>query len=205
MKPAAGGPLGRGAEAALVVLLAAGLAAAALPTPTGVVRAAADGVIAVLRASGRAADRRGALERAVEPAFDFDDMARRALGPHWRARTVAERQQFTALFRGLLERAYVKRLEAYDGERVQYLGETRDGAYATVRTAIVTPRDTEIGADYRLHAGAAGWRIYDVRIDGVSLIENYRAQFDTVIDESSYEALVGRLEAKVTARQEGTR
>jgi phospholipid transport system substrate-binding protein len=190
------------------VLLPHPAPAATPDEPIQVIRRAADRVVDVLqdprlRAPARAGERRDALRRAVEPAFDFDAMARHALGRHWRGRTDAERRHFTTLFRRLVERAYFRKLEGYDGERVVYRGASTDRAYATVRTEIATRRGTDVPVDYELARHDGRWRVEDVLIEGVSLVENYREQFDTIVDESSYRTLVARMEAKVGAEARG--
>ncbi len=190
------------------VLLPHPVPAATPGEPIQVIHRAADRVIDVLqdprlRTPARAGERRESLRRAVEPVFDFDAMARHALGLHWRGRTDAERRHFTTLFRRLVERTYFRRLEGYDGERVVYRGASMDGAYATVRTEIATRRGTNVPVDYELARHDGRWRVQDVLIEGVSLVENYREQFDAIIDESSYPALVARIEAKVDVEARG--
>ena len=170
--------------------------------PIQQVRETIDAVLAVLndaalKAPGKKEARREAVLRTVESRFDFAETARRALGRHWRERTDAERREFVTLFSHLLERAYVGRILAYSGEFVEFLGETVDVDHATIRTRIVTLRDTEIPVDYRLLRRGDRWLIYDVRIEGVSLIENYREQFDDVIAASSYRELVKKIEARL--------
>lgn len=123
-------------------------------------------------------------------------MSRRALGPHWKSRTPAERREFVTLFTDLLERTYLTRIESGRGGSVVYTGEVIDGDEATVRTRIETPQRTEVPVDYRMHRTDGRWQIYDVSIEGVSLINNYRSQFNTVIQSSSYAALVERLRSK---------
>src|SRR5439155_1185399 len=105
----------------------------------------------------------------------------RALGRHWQARTPAERDEFVGLFGDLLERAYITKIEGYTGERILFTGEVADGAFATVRTRIVTKQGTEVPVDYKMFNQGERWRAYDVNIEGVSLVSNYRTQFSSII------------------------
>jgi phospholipid transport system substrate-binding protein len=123
-------------------------------------------------------------------------MARRALAIHWRDRTPQEQGEFVLVFKQLLGRAYLGKLENYAGEQIVYLGETVDGDFATVRSKIVTGRGAEIPVDYRLHLVGARWAVYDVAVQGVSFVGNYRGQFDKIIRSSSYQSLMRELRAK---------
>ena len=146
-----------------------------------------------LRKSGRAADRRAAIRRIANETFDFAETSQRALGPHWQARTPAERTEFTGLFADLLERSYFGKIELYNGEKVAYLGDTVEGDFATVRTKLVTKQGTEVPIVYRMVRRGGQWLVYDVSIEGVSLVANYRAQFNKIIQTSGYAGLVQRL------------
>ena len=123
-------------------------------------------------------------------------MAKRALGRHWAGRTPTEQQEFVALFRELLERAYVAKIERYAGEPVAYVGEVADGEVTTVRTKITTRQNQDVPIDYRMFRDGERWRVYDVLIESISLVNNYRTQFDGIIKTSSYEELVKRLKAR---------
>jgi phospholipid transport system substrate-binding protein len=124
-------------------------------------------------------------------------MARRALATHWAKRTPQERKEFVPLFSDLLERTYMKKVEDYSGEKVLYEGETRDGDYAVVKVKIVTKKNKDISVEYRLKKEGNNWLVYDVSILGVSLVNNYRTQFNSIISQSSYENLVKKLKEKV--------
>jgi phospholipid transport system substrate-binding protein len=140
--------------------------------------------------------RRAEIRAIAVEAFDVAEAARRTLGPHWPKRTPAERQEFIALFQGLLERGYLSRIGEYGGESVQYVGERIEGEYATVRALIVTQKGTQVPVEARVLRQGDCWRMYDVLIENVSLIASYRSQFDRVIRTSSYEELVRRLKAR---------
>jgi phospholipid transport system substrate-binding protein len=149
-----------------------------------------------LKGDERAADRRAAVRQVASEIFDFAETTRRSLGRHWQARTPAEQAELVGLFTELLERTYVSRIETYSGEKIQYLGDTVDGAHATVRTKLVTKQGTEIPVDYRMHAKNGRWLAYDVTIEGISLVGNYRGQFNKILQVSSYAELVQKLRAK---------
>jgi phospholipid transport system substrate-binding protein len=149
-----------------------------------------------LQGSDRVAERRKALLEITGPMFDWAEMARRALGRHWQTRTDAERLEFVPLFRNLLEKTYTTRIERYDGKQITYTGESIEGDQATVRTKILDRTNRELPIDYRMVRGPdRQWLIYDVLIEGVSLVANYRSQFDQIIRAASYERLVEKLKS----------
>jgi phospholipid transport system substrate-binding protein len=146
-----------------------------------------------LKKAGRGAQRR-AVRKVADEIFDYADTAKRALSRHWAQRTAAEREEFTALFADLFEHSYISKVELFEGERVTYLGDTMDGNDATVRTRFLTKQGSDLHVDYKMHRAPSGrWVVYDVLIESVSLIDNYRTQFNSVIQRSSYQDLVKRL------------
>ena|SRR5919106_4156937 len=182
---------------------------AAAGVPTDQLRTSVDAVLKILtdpelKKESKAAERRQAMRAVAADIFDFTEISRRSLGIHWQARTPAERQQFVALFSELLEDSYMTKIESYSGEKIQYPGETMDGDRAIVRTRIVTKQGTEIPVDYIMFKQGDRWRVYDVNIEGVSLVANYRAQFNSIITRSGYPELVAKLKAKQDERP-GTR
>lgn len=180
--------------AALLVLVAVSPAWAG---PTDQLREYTDQVIKVLDDPALARqDRRAAVRKIANEAFDLGETAKRALARHWQARTPAEREEFTQLFADLLERTYIARIAEYGGERIRYVGEALDGDLATVRARIVTKTGTEVSVESRMHRRGDRWLIYDVLIENQSLIANYRSQFDRIVRSSSYEELVKRLKSK---------
>lgn len=170
--------------------------------PTEQLRTQMDRVIKVLedpelKREGRQIERRAAIRRLANQIFDFNETARRSLGPHWNGRTAAEREEFVKLYADLLERSYIGKIELYSGERIQFVGDTIERDQATVRTRLVTKAGTEIPVDYRMHRVAGErWLTYDVAIEGVSMIANYRAQFNKIIQASGYPSLVSKLTEK---------
>jgi phospholipid transport system substrate-binding protein len=187
------------APAVLAGLLVAPWAWAGLPTDQ--LRTQIDRVIKTvedpeLKQSGKTGERRAAVRKIANETFDFPEMARRALARHWQPRTPAERDEFVKLFADLLERAYVSKIENYGGEKIAYNGDTIDGEAAMVKTKIITKQGTDIPVDYRMLKRGDRWLVYDVVIEGVSLINNYRTQFNKIIQTSSYQALVDRMKNK---------
>jgi phospholipid transport system substrate-binding protein len=185
-----------------VALVGWGGGTAVAGAPTDQLRARVDRVLAVLedpalKQEARAADRRAAIRAIANELFDFRELSQRTLARHWQGRTQAERDEFVELFADLLERSYIGKIETYSGgERVQYLGESPDGDLVTVRTRIVTKAGTEIPIDYRMHRAGDRWLVYDVVIEGVSLVANYRTQFNRIIQQSSFKDLLAKLAAK---------
>jgi len=149
-----------------------------------------------LKAPSKTAERERLIRQAVDERFDWGEMARRSLATHWAKRTAEERKEFVSLFADLLERTYRKKAEDYSGEKVLYEGENKEGDYATVKVKIVTQKNKDIPVEYRLKKKGNGWLIYDVSIEGVSLINNYRTQFNSIIQQSSYDNLVKKLREK---------
>jgi len=186
---------------ALAGLLILSVAPAWAVTPTEQLKGSIDKIIPILenptlKGDDKLKERRAAIRRVATDVFDFTESARRALGPHWERRTAEERQEFARLLGDLLERAFASRLEQYAGERIQYTGEAVDGDLATVKTRIITKSGAELPVDYQVLRRGDRWFVYDVWIEGVSLMNNYRAQFNKIIQTSSYEDLVRKLKAK---------
>jgi phospholipid transport system substrate-binding protein len=141
-------------------------------------------------------DRSMEIRRIARAVFDFDEISRRALAQHWQVRTREEQAEFVALFRGLLERAYMAQISGYAGETITVLGEKMEGDLATVRSRLVTRGGAELALDFHMHARAGRWQVHDVLIGGVSLVSSYRSQFERVIRSESYGALRDRLRRK---------
>ena len=170
-------------------------------TPTEQLKGSIDRIIPILedptlKGDAKTKERRAAIRRVANDVFDFTESANRCLGPHWERRTETARQEFAGLLGDLLERAFAARLEQYGGERIQYTGESVDGDLATVRTTIITKSGAELPVDYQVLRRGDRWLVYDVSIEGVSLMSNYRVQFNKIIQTSSYEDLVRKLKAK---------
>ena len=190
------------AIALMVATLGAPPTSMAAATATDALRPVVDKVLRVLDDSAmkgepRTVERRAALRSVMETAIDFPEASRRALALHWRTRTPAEREEFTALFRDLVTYSYIRMMEPYAGEKVQFVGETEADGSVTVQTRILRLRGDPVPVDYRMHRRGSRWLVYDVAVEGVSLVATYRAQFNTIIQTSSYEELVRRLRVRV--------
>jgi len=187
--------MGRTLTIAAALLLLAG--APAWAGPTDQLREYTDQVIKVLDDPSMARqDRRAAVRKIAHEAFDVAETAQRVLARHWPARTQAEREEFTQLFADLLERTYIARMDEYGGERIRYVSESIDGKLASVRARITTRNGTEVAVESRMNLRGDRWLIYDVLIENVSLVANYRSQFDRIVRSGSYEELVRRLKTK---------
>ena len=161
-------------------------------------KASVDKVIAVLEDPAAKADgkaRRASIRKEATDIFDVREAAARALGVHWQGLGDRDREEFVALFADLLERAYVSKIEKYSGEKITYVGEAAEGDRVTVKTRFVLRPGSEATIDYRMFERDGRWRAYDVVIEGVSLIANYRAQFEKIIQASSYADLVAKLKS----------
>ncbi|HEY7141988.1 MAG TPA: ABC transporter substrate-binding protein [Methylomirabilota bacterium] len=179
--------------------LLAGAAHAGIPTDQ--LRGATDRVLKILQDAelkqpAKKDARRQQIRAVADEIFDWQETGKRALARHWQGRSPSEREEFSTLFADLIERSYISKIEQYSGERVVYAGETVEGDQATVRTKLITKSNTEIPIDYRMRKEGDRWRAYDVVIEGVSLVSNYRTQFNKIIQQSGYGELVKKLKAK---------
>jgi len=182
-------------------LLIAGFSPAWAGAPTDTLREYTEAVQKVLddpalKTDERRLERRAAVRKLAIEAFDVQETAQRALGTHWQQRSPAEREEFVGLFADLLERSYIAKIDLYGGERLRFTEERVDGDNAIVRARVTTKTGTEVPVEGRMHKKGDRWLIYDVAIENISLIANYRAQFDRIIRTSSYAELVKRLRTR---------
>jgi phospholipid transport system substrate-binding protein len=154
-----------------------------------------------LKGEQKTPERRAKLRQVVLQRFGFTEMSKRSLGRYWNERNPQERAEFVRLFTDLLERAYVDRVEGYTGEKIVYQEETTDGSYSEVRSKIITKKNQEVPITYRLSRNDSNWEVYDIIIEGVSLVNNYRTQFSKIIRTSSYEELVKKMHAKLEGEE----
>ena len=185
----------------LVLALAPAIRPAEAGVPSDQLRSQVDRVLKVLedgelKKEARAKDRRAAVRKIANEIFDFGETARRSLGRHWQGRTPAEQAEFVQLFSDLLERTYISRVELYGGEKIVYSGDSIEGDQAKVMTKIMTRSGSDIPVEYRMHKKGDRWLVYDVIIEGVSLVANYRTQFNKIIQTSSYAELVKKMKTK---------
>ncbi len=174
-------------------------ALAAAQKPGDEVRQTVEKVMTILRnpqLKGKDSERRKELREVLYQRFDFAEMAKRSLGPNWRRRSAGEQKEFVQLFTNLLETAYLDKIESYNGEKVQYLKDAGDANEAEVDTKIVDKKGQEYSINYRLHNVNGDWKVYDVIVEDISLVNNYRSQFNHVLARSSFEELVKKMKEK---------
>jgi phospholipid transport system substrate-binding protein len=172
--------------------------------PTEKIRQTTDRILSivkdpVLQGPSKAGEKRKMIRLAVDERFNWEEMAQRSLARHWTQRTPEEKKEFTRLFGDLLENTYLNKVEGYSGEKVLYEGESVDGDYAVVKIKIVTQKNVDVPVEYRLKKEPKDWLVYDISIEGVSLVNNYRSQFNSIISQSSYGNLVKKLKEKKAA------
>jgi phospholipid transport system substrate-binding protein len=172
--------------------------------PTAQVRSSTDKILAVLgdpalKTQPRSSDRRQLIRKELDQRMDWATVARSSLGRHWAKRTGAEQTQFVNVFSRFLEETFINKFETHGSEldKVEYLGEKIIDDYASVKAQISTKDQIVHPVEYRLQKSGKDWRIYDVLLEGVSLVKNYRDQFDEILAKSSYEKLVADLRAKI--------
>lgn len=176
---------------------------AAAATPLRSVQDRVSEVLTILADPGFAGDvnalrRQAEIHGVVVDLFDFAAMARRTLGPHWFARSASEQTEFAVLVQDILERSYILTIENYAGDTIAYAGETVERPYATVKSKILTRLGIDLSLDYRLYAATERdpWRVFDILVEGCSVVANFRAQFDRFLSKESFSALVERLRRK---------
>ena len=144
-------------------------------------------------------ERLAKAEEVILSFFDKQEFARAALGPYWSQRTPAEQQEFVRLFTGLVARTYTDEIDRYAKDvKLFYDKERVDGTDAEVDTRILSPSEQQpVAVNYMMHQVNGAWLIYDVQIDDVSIVLNYRSQFAHVLNNSSYADLIQRLKSKL--------
>ncbi|HHH43827.1 MAG TPA: ABC transporter substrate-binding protein [Gammaproteobacteria bacterium] len=191
----------------LLLLLVPVVTLAAEQTPVEVIRTATERVLNELRLEPeRRKDPeqlRMVIERHVAPHMDFVTLSRLTLGKNWRRATVAQRERFVREYGRLLVKVYSTALAGYSNQKVEYLSSkvNVDQRRATVRTRIVEPGQAPLAVDYGLRKIDGNWKIYDVRIEGISLVMNYRASFSEEISAHGFDGLIERLVLRNTSRR----
>jgi len=183
----------------LLLTVAIFTSSVAFATPTDDLKRTVDEVvrsIADKEMKKKEAERRQALKKTISTIFDYSEMAKRSMGKHWNQRTAAEKKHFTELFATLLENSYASKIESYNNEKIVYIRETVDGDYSEIKSKVVTAARDEFTLDYRLFKQNGKWMVYDVVIEGVSLVSNYRSQFNKIITANGYDRLVKKLQSK---------
>ena len=189
------------AAAMAVFLLGSAYPAKTLASVTDEVKKTVDEVVTIvadkeLKKPQNDEKRRQRVKGAVAKIFDYEEMARRSLATHWKERNPAQRKEFVELFTTLLENSYAGKIESYNQEKIIYLQENVEGDHAEVRSKVVTAKRDEYTLDYRLLNKGGKWMVYDVVIEGVSLVSNYRSQFNRIIFNQGYPELVKKLRTK---------
>jgi phospholipid transport system substrate-binding protein len=179
------------------VLFVAGPAFAGAPTDQ--TKQTVDKVLMIINdpnLKAKQQERREQLRQIIFARFDFTEMAKRSLGPHWARRSPEEQQDFVRVFTGLLENAYVEQIESANGDKVVYGREQMDGDTAVVSTKVITKKGEEVAITYKLHPVGGDWKVYDVVVEDISLVNNYRSQFNRVLANASFDELMRRLQGK---------
>ncbi len=174
----------------VIVLLFAAVAVAG--APSDLVKRTTDKVIDILKnkelkSPAKIKERRAAIREAISERFDFQEMAKRSLARYWKQRTQEEHTEFVALYTDLLERTYIRKIESYTDEKFVYGEESIDGNFAIVRTKVITKKNEDVPIQYMMLNENGVWLVYDVIIEGVSLVNNYRNQFNEIMHSGSYE------------------
>ncbi len=169
--------------------------------PTDQIRATVDKVLAIvsdprLKSEDKKQEQRDQLREVISARFDFNEMAKRSLGPNWARHTLEEQRAFVKLFTDLLEKTYADKIESYNGKKVLYTREKQDGDDAKVDTKLATKKSEEYSISYKLHSSGGDWKVYDVVIENISLVNNYRSQFSHVLANSSFDDLLRRMSEK---------
>jgi phospholipid transport system substrate-binding protein len=169
--------------------------------PTEEIRTAVDKGVQILKSAKLDSSKDRAkvidqLREIVYTRFDFEEMAKRSLGSHWRRLSPQQQKEFVTAFTDLLETTYADKIDLYEGQQVEYVGETIDKNYAEVNTRVIGKNRENYSVDYRLHQVGGKWRIYDVVAENISLVNNYRSQFNRVVVNSSVEELIRRIKQK---------
>jgi phospholipid transport system substrate-binding protein len=183
----------------LVLTASIFIASVACATPTEDVKKTVDEVVHIVadkEMKKNDVKRRQALKKTISTIFDYPEMAKRSLGKHWNVRTAAEKKQFAELFATLLENSYAGKIESYNNEKIVYIKDIVEDEYAEVKSKVVTASRDEFTLDYRLFKQNGKWMVYDVIIEGVSLVSNYRSQFNKIITSNGYDKLVKKLQSK---------
>ena len=149
-----------------------------------------------LKADGKATERRQRVQTIANGTFDWAETAKRSLARHWQQLTDEQREEFVKLFGDMLERSYTSKIELYSGEKIVWVGESVAGDQAIVRTKVITKQGTDVPIDYHMFRRGDRWLVYDVVIESVSLVSNYRTQFNRIIQTSSYQELVKKMKSK---------
>jgi phospholipid transport system substrate-binding protein len=164
-----------------------------------------DRVLAVLgdpafRGDDRSTPRRQAVRRVTDELIDWNEMGRRTLGAHWQTLPDGDRTAFVTLFSELLKRAYLKNLDRYAGEKIVVTGDSLDGDRAVVQARVVgRGGHNGMPLDFAMVRDGDRWRVWDIRMQGTSMVGGYRAQFARLLQTETYDTVIRRLRERVDA------
>src|SRR5690242_19418633 len=175
--------------------------------PTVQIKSTVDQVIQTLtdpqlQGEGKRQERRKKLREVIFVRFDFNEMAQRSLGAQWQRRTPGEQVEFIKILSDLLEQSYVDKIESYNNEKFIYTHERIDGSYAEVGSKMQNSQGDEFNINYKLRRTGEDWRVYDLVIENVSLVNNDRSQFNRILTNSTYNELVSRIKAKLSDKRD---
>ncbi|MDP8234710.1 MAG: ABC transporter substrate-binding protein [Candidatus Saelkia tenebricola] len=170
-------------------------------TPGEIVIEAIEQSLEVLRAPSlqgpeKTAQRKEKIREVLEPMFNFYEMSKRSLGRHWKNCTAEEREEFTQIFTDILRETYLDRSTSYSGEKIIYIRENTQNIRSKVQTNIITTEGKKISVDFSMIKNNNAWKIYDITIEGVSTVGNYRSQFNSILNESPFSHLIKELQKK---------
>lgn len=181
----------------MAVALSFTSASLAASSPTDDVRTSVDAILVILQ-NGEldVQQKRADISKIITKRFDFRAMSQRTLATNWKKTSDEEKKQFTALFSQLIESSYVGKIEAYTNEKVEYPGEKVKGKKAVVETLILTS-SADIPVNYKLYQKGDQWLVYDVIIEGISLISNYRSSYQEIMKDEGFDGLLNKMQAKI--------
>ena len=183
----------------MLVLLSAGTGIAGEANDQ--LKQSVDKVLAILndptlKGTGNSQERRQKVKEVIYARFDFNEMAKRSLGPQWQKRSPEEQKEFVELFTSLLEYSYIENIDSYNGEKIRFLNQRQDKDFAEVNTKLINNKGQEFSLDYRLQNTNGDWKVIDVVIENISLVNNYRAQFNRLLGKSSFAELLDTMKQK---------
>ena len=179
------------------ITLAAATITSADTSPTDAIRTSVEGILTLLRDKDLdQATRRGKIREIINARFDFRAMSQRTLATNWKKASNEQKQEFVQLFSKLIENTYIGRVESYTDEKVDFPGEKVKGKKAVVETLILTA-NADIPVNYKVYQKSGEWRVYDVIIEGISLISNYRSSYQEIVKKDGFDGLIMKMKAKV--------
>ncbi len=194
---------------AALLLFAFGIPALVLAgDPSDQIRQTTEKILAIvqdpaMKGPDKDVERQRQMRKMIDERFDWAAMARSAIGKHWRDLSEAQRTEFTGLFSELIEKTYMSKIESYSGEKILYKGDKVDEMYGVADVVISTLKGADIPVSYRVQKKGADWLVYDVNIEGVSLVNNYRSQIGAILNSSSYANLIVKIKAKIASSASG--